>query len=68
MKPACSGLAAAEGALDSLVLVGEDNLPAIKLYAKMAFEKTVIRQLEGQLEEEWRAWGKRRVLMRKVWS
>jgi hypothetical protein len=28
----------------------------------------VITQLEGHLQEERRAWGKRRVLMRKAWS
>jgi len=39
MKRARSGLAAAAGAPDLLLLVGEDNLPAIKLYAKMGFEK-----------------------------
>jgi ribosomal protein S18 acetylase RimI-like enzyme len=60
--------AVAEGAPELVLLVGEDNLSAIRLYAKLGFKKTVVPELQEQLEEERRAWGMRRVLMRKVLS
>ncbi|MCL4500965.1 MAG: GNAT family N-acetyltransferase [Deltaproteobacteria bacterium] len=56
--------AEAEGASELLLLVAEDNWPALKLYDKLGFEKTVIPALESQLEEERLVRGKRRLVMR----
>jgi ribosomal protein S18 acetylase RimI-like enzyme/predicted nucleotidyltransferase len=45
------------------LLVRMNNYQAIKLYRKLGFEKVVIPALEGQLEEEQRILGNRRIVM-----
>lgn len=48
------------------LLVFEDNLRAIRLYAKMGFEPCIIPALEPSLEKEREVYGRRRLVMRKV--
>lgn len=58
-------IARKEGAEELLLSVNENNHAAIALYRKLGFETTVIPALEEQLEREWQALGRRRVVMRK---
>ena len=58
--------AAAERAQELLLLVEEDNWPAINLYDKLGFKRIVIPRLEEQLEEEQLSSGKRRISLRKA--
>jgi ribosomal protein S18 acetylase RimI-like enzyme len=53
-----------EGAQELLLLVGEDNRAAIRLYRKLGFEQTLIPSLQGQLERNESASGRRMVAMR----
>ncbi len=55
-----------EGAPALDLLVFEDNVRAIRLYAKMGFESVLIPALEPSLEKEREVYGHRRLVMRKV--
>ncbi|MCR4256753.1 GNAT family N-acetyltransferase [Candidatus Deferrimicrobium sp.] len=55
----------AEGAPTLDLLVYEDNIRAIDLYRKLAFEMYTNPDLEAQLESERASFGRRRVAMRK---
>jgi len=55
----------AESASELLLVVFEDNHPAINLYDKLGFEHFVLEGLEQKLEEEARQSGRRRIAMRK---
>jgi ribosomal protein S18 acetylase RimI-like enzyme len=52
------------GAGELLLLVGEDNRAAIRLYRKVGFESIVIPSLEEQLQRNESASGRRMVAMR----
>jgi len=55
-----------EKAPELLCLVFDDNRAALNLYDKLGFQRAVLPALEEKLEAEMRAWGRRRVLMRKA--
>ena len=55
----------AESASELLLVVSEDNHPAINLYCKLGFEHVVLSGLGPKLEEEARQTGRRRVAMQK---
>jgi ribosomal protein S18 acetylase RimI-like enzyme len=57
--------ARAEGAGELLLLVFEDNDPAIRLYRKLGFDLRTVPALEPELERERLETGRRRVLMAK---
>lgn len=54
-----------EGAKELWLVVGEGNLPAIRLYQKLGFERAVVEDLEEQLENEALNTGRRRITMAK---
>ena len=56
--------ARAEGARELLLLVSEDNLPAIRLYRKLGFDRVELPALEAQLQAEKTQAGRRSVVMR----
>jgi len=55
-----------EGAPFLDLLVFEDNVRAITLYAKLGFKYFIIPVLEPSLEREREIYGRRRIVMRKV--
>lgn len=57
--------AAAEGALELLLAVFQDNLSAISLYRKLGFEEVTLPALEPLLAAEKQQFGRRRIVMCK---
>lgn len=55
-----------EGVEKLKLFVFEDSQPAVRLYKKLGFVKTVIPELESQLEEEKKQLGRRRIVMEKT--
>ncbi|HOL18373.1 MAG TPA: GNAT family N-acetyltransferase, partial [Bacillota bacterium] len=53
------------GAAELLLLVNEDNRPAIRLYQKLGFVRAVLPALEPVLEAEKKRTGRRRIVMQK---
>jgi len=59
-------LARREGCQTLLLLVFNDNVPAMRMYRKLGFETHTIAALEPQLARERTPSGRRRVVMRKT--
>jgi ribosomal protein S18 acetylase RimI-like enzyme len=57
--------AKANGLKELLLLVYDDNPPAINLYLKLGFEQTILPALQPQLDDELKKTGRRRVVMRR---
>jgi len=52
-----------KGAEELLLLIHDDNKPAVHLYHKLGFEKKSIPALDSKLEEEYHITGRRRLVM-----
>jgi len=56
-------VALGRGAPELYLLVYEDNLPAVRLYHKLGFERRIFPMLEEELEKEKTTSGRRRIVM-----
>jgi ribosomal protein S18 acetylase RimI-like enzyme len=58
-------IARKEGAPEVFLVVNETNHPAVSLYSKLGFRRTILPDLEEKLEDEGRKTNKRRITMVK---